>query len=82
VEGDTPPELPELPGRSVRLKSAERFEAATWAVVVQGGNRAYDQSLASTSASASFRTMVFPSKVAWYGPATCHFLFYKRLFLK
>jgi hypothetical protein len=37
VEGDTPPELP---GRSVRLKSAERFEAATGAVVVQGGNRA------------------------------------------
>ncbi len=37
VVGDTPPELP---GRSVRLKSAERFEAATGAVVVQGGNRA------------------------------------------
>jgi antirestriction protein ArdC len=37
VEGDTPPERPELPGLAVRLESAERFVAATGAVIVHGG---------------------------------------------
>jgi hypothetical protein len=36
VEGNTPPERPELPGLAVRLESAERFVAATGAVVVHG----------------------------------------------
>jgi hypothetical protein len=41
VEGDTPPVQPELPGLAVRLESAERFVAATGAVIVHGGDRAY-----------------------------------------
>jgi hypothetical protein len=41
VEGATPPERPELPGLAVRLESAERFVAATGAVIVHGGDRAY-----------------------------------------
>ena len=41
MEGDTPPERPELPGLAVRLESAERFVAATGAVIVHGGDRAY-----------------------------------------
>jgi hypothetical protein len=41
VEGDTPPQRPELPGLAVRLESAERFVAATGAVIVHGGDRAY-----------------------------------------
>jgi hypothetical protein len=43
VEGDTPPQRPELPGLAVRLESAERFVAATGAVIVHGGDRAYYQ---------------------------------------
>jgi antirestriction protein ArdC len=35
-----PPDRPDLPGLAVRLKSAERFVAATGAVVVYGGDRA------------------------------------------
>jgi hypothetical protein len=34
--GDTLPERPELPGLAVRLESAERFVAATGAVIVYG----------------------------------------------
>ncbi len=41
VEGDTPPERPEPPGLAVRLESAERFVAATWAVIVHGDDRAF-----------------------------------------
>jgi antirestriction protein ArdC len=41
VEGDTPPERPQPPGLAVRLESAERFVAATGAVIVHGGDRAY-----------------------------------------
>ena len=41
VEADTPPERPERPGLAVRLESAERFVAATGAVIVHGGDRAY-----------------------------------------
>ncbi len=41
VEGDTPPERTEPPGLAVRLESAERFVAATGAVVGHGGDRAY-----------------------------------------
>lgn len=43
VEGDTPPDRPELPGLAVRLESAERIVAATVAVIVHGGDRAYYQ---------------------------------------
>ena len=41
VEGDMPPQRPELPGLAVRLESAERFVAATGAVIVHGGDRAF-----------------------------------------
>jgi antirestriction protein ArdC len=42
VEGDTPPDRPQLPGLAVRLESAERFVADTGAVSsVHGGDRAY-----------------------------------------
>lgn len=41
VEGDTPPQRPELPGLAVRLESAERFVAATGGVIEHGGDRAY-----------------------------------------
>jgi antirestriction protein ArdC len=41
VEGETPPQRPEPPGLAVRLESAERFVAATGAVIVRGGDRAY-----------------------------------------
>jgi antirestriction protein ArdC len=41
VEGDTPPVPPELPGLAVQLESAERFLAATGAVIFHGGDRAY-----------------------------------------
>ena len=37
VEGDMPHERPELPGQAVWLESAERFVAATGAVVVIAG---------------------------------------------
>jgi antirestriction protein ArdC len=40
VEGDMPPERPELPRQAVWLENAERFVAATGAVVVYGGDRA------------------------------------------
>ncbi len=43
VEGDRPPLRPELPGLAVRLESAERFVAATGAVIVHGGDRAFYQ---------------------------------------
>lgn len=43
VEGDRPPVRPELPGLAVRLESAERFVASTGAVIIHGGDRAYDQ---------------------------------------
>ena len=33
VDGDTPPERPQPPGLAVRLESAERFVAATGAVI-------------------------------------------------
>jgi len=36
VEGNTPPERHELPALAVRLENAERFVAATGAVVVYG----------------------------------------------
>jgi antirestriction protein ArdC len=70
VEGDTAPERPELPGLAVRLEIAERFVAATGAVIVHGGDRAYYESPASTSAPASPIKMVFQAKMAWFGPAT------------
>ena len=40
VKGDTPPDRSELPGLAVRLGSAERFVAATGAVIIHGGDRA------------------------------------------
>lgn len=39
VEGDRPPLRPELPGLAVRLQSAERFVAATGAVILRGGDQ-------------------------------------------
>ena len=41
VEGDKPPERPQPPGLAVRLENAERFVAATGAVIAHGGDRAY-----------------------------------------
>lgn len=83
MEGNSPPERPELPGLAVRLENAERFVAATGAVVVYGGDRACYESPSGTSAPASSIKMVFPAKVAWFGPSNlATFLCYKRLLLK
>jgi antirestriction protein ArdC len=78
-----PPDRPDLPGLAARLENAERFVAATGAVVVNGGDRAYYQSPASTSAPASTIKMVFQAQVSWFGPSNLStFLCYKRLLLK
>ena len=78
-----PPDRPDLPGLAARLENAERFLAATGAVVVHGGDRAYYQSPASTSAPASTIKKVFQAQVSWFGPSNLStFLCYKRLLLK
>jgi antirestriction protein ArdC len=75
-----PPDRPDLTGLAARLENAERFVAATGAVVVNGGDRAYYQSPASTSAPASTIKMVFQAQVSWFGPATCPLFFAANAF--
>ncbi|MCE2839239.1 MAG: hypothetical protein LW834_20190 [Cyanobium sp. 49614_E6] len=80
-----PHERPELPGQAVWLENAERFVAATGAVVVIGGGSLGLLRVTVLNISASLLNikMVFQAKVAWFGPSHLStFLCYKRLFLK
>jgi hypothetical protein len=78
-----PPDRPDLPGLAVRLENAERFVAATGAVGRLWRRSGLLRVTVLNITPASSIKMLFPAKVAWFGPSNLStFLCYKRLLLK